>query len=106
MGMQLTYQPFAQVPRLDDIRATASMNVGPGERSLSALLGMGLIGLGISRSGLSRWLLLGLGSTILKRGITGHCEAYERLHIDRRHPTRVEVANVQETPLKPSADQH
>lgn len=105
--MPLTYKPFAENPRLDDIRATTSMNVGPGERSLSFLLGAGIVGFGLSQYGWRRWLLLLLGGGLLKRGFTGRCDAYEQLKIDTRHtPSRSGVESGNGRKLEHAVDIH
>lgn len=62
-------------------------NVGPKERVGSILAGGALIAVGLSRTGVTRSLLLGAGAGLLVRGATGHCPLYQQLgvdHVDRR----------------------
>jgi uncharacterized membrane protein len=82
-----TPPPPKHVPFIDQIRQELELNLGEGERSLSTLGGAGLIGFGVTQIGWQRWFYVLLGGALLRRGLTGHCDLYERLHIDTRHPT-------------------
>jgi uncharacterized membrane protein len=58
-----------------------SVNVGEGERALSAVGGSALALFGLSRGSLPGLALAALGGAFLYRGLTGHCECYEALGI-------------------------
>jgi uncharacterized membrane protein len=60
------------------------VNVGSGERLVSTLVGLGLLSL-LRRHSLASQALALAGAPLLYRGITGHCHAYEALHV---HTTR------------------
>lgn len=86
--MSLTYQPFAEIPEIKKLAHELQMNMPDNERALSAIAGAGLfvLGLGEGRSGVARWLLLGLGAALVHRGVSGQCALYRQLQVDRRHP--------------------
>lgn len=84
--MSLTYQPFAATPELHDLSRDRQMNLPESERVASGVAGFVLIGVGLARSGASRWLLVAAGVALLRRGWTGFCPWYGRLKRDRRHP--------------------
>jgi uncharacterized membrane protein len=86
--MPLTYQPFAEVPQVDELKRDFEKNVPDSERTLSAVLGGGFIAAGAARDGMTRWLLVGLGAALLHRGWTGRCACYSAMGIDRRHRNR------------------
>jgi uncharacterized membrane protein len=105
--MPLTYAPFKQTPAIETLRHDLLMNVGPGERSFSAILGAGLVGVGLTHFGWRRWFFFLLGGALLKRGITGHCEIYQRLQIDTRHSTKSPgVESGKGTKIEHSVDIH
>jgi uncharacterized membrane protein len=83
--MSLTYQPFAEVPQVDDLKEDLKMNVPDSERTLSALVGGGFIAAGATREGPLRWLLVGLGAALVHRGWTGRCAYYSTAGLDPRH---------------------
>lgn len=85
--MSLTYQPFAEVPAVQDLSHELHMNVPDAERTLSALAGVGLLTFGISRSGWDKWVWMGLGAALVGRGASGRCPWYSHIQVDRRHPT-------------------
>ena len=70
-----------------------TVNVGEGERVLSIVGGtlMALAGLNSDRSVL-RWVLMGIGGSLLFRGITGHCHGYEALGVDTSHRNQHGIA--------------
>jgi uncharacterized membrane protein len=86
--MALTYQPFSEVPQVDELKEDLTKNVPDNERTLSTVVGGGLIAAGATRHGIARWLLVGLGAALVHRGWTGHCAYYEFQGIDRRHGRR------------------
>jgi len=75
------------VPFIDSVREELSFNMTDREQTLSTLAGAGLVGFGITQPSWRRWLFMLPGGALLKRGVTGHCDFYERFHIDTRHPT-------------------
>jgi uncharacterized membrane protein len=77
--------PSTHVPFIDKVRQELQWNMGDRERSYSAIAGAGLVGFGVTQPGWRRWVCMLLGGALLKRGITGHCNVYEQLHIDTRH---------------------
>src|SRR5438552_9927809 len=58
-----------------------SVNVGDGERALSALGGSALALYGLTRGTLGGLALAGVGGAFLYRGLTGHCDCYAALGI-------------------------
>ena len=60
------------------------MNLNGKERIGSLLAGTALVAAGLLRSGATRWALLGSGTGLLLRGVTGRCALYNALGIDRR----------------------
>ncbi|MDB6170746.1 MAG: hypothetical protein JWL59_57 [Chthoniobacteraceae bacterium] len=83
--MPLTYQPFAQVPAVEELRHDLEMNVSDNERLLSGGIGAGLIAMALSGSGFSRWIVMLLGGALVHRGISGKCALYQHLDVDKRH---------------------
>jgi len=75
------------VPFIDSLREDLSFNVTDREQTLSTLAGAALVGFGVTQPSWRQWLFVLLGSALLKRGITGHCDLYEQLGVDTRHPT-------------------
>lgn len=75
------------VPFIDSVREELSFNITERERTLSTLAGGGLVGFGLTRPSWRGLLCVVLGGALLKRGLTGHCDLYEQLHLDTRHPT-------------------
>jgi uncharacterized membrane protein len=60
------------------------MNVDNQERAGSILAGAACIAAALSRSRLSRWLLFGIGASLVSRGASGYCPLFHALGIDRR----------------------
>jgi uncharacterized membrane protein len=58
------------------------VNVGETERIVSAIAGGALVVFGLSRLSLGGLLLAAVGGALGYRGVTGHCDLYERLDID------------------------
>ncbi len=86
--MPLTYQPFAQVPQVEELRQDLEMNVSDNERILSGGIGTGLIAMALSGTGFSRWIVMFLGGLLIKRSVSGKCPLYQHLAVDRRHISR------------------
>lgn len=67
------------------------VNIGRAERIGSVALGAGLLLSGL-RGGLLRQLAFGLaGAALVRRGLTGHCDAYQALGIDATEPWRSRI---------------
>jgi len=64
-----------QASRNDPMR----VNVGDGERALSALGGGALLAAGLARGGCPGLALIWSGAALLLRGVTGHCTVNEAL---------------------------
>jgi uncharacterized membrane protein len=62
-------------------RVRAGQNISEAERYVSMAAGTGLALYGITRGGARGWTLAGLGAWLVKRGYTGHCEAYRLLGV-------------------------
>jgi uncharacterized membrane protein len=58
------------------------VNVGETERIVSAIAGGALVVFGLSRMSLGGLLVAAVGGALGYRGVTGHCDLYERLGID------------------------
>lgn len=86
--MPLTAQPFANIDQLgkplDSVRAALNINVTSPERIGSVAAGAGLVLYGASRRSFPGLLLALVGGAFIRRGITGHCEAYQKLGINSR----------------------
>lgn len=67
------------------LHGVAHVNVGSGERLLSALGGAALTAYGLGRRNLGGIALAILGAGLLERAVTGHCEMYHALGIDTAH---------------------
>jgi uncharacterized membrane protein len=61
----------------------AAVNVGDSERVLSAVAGGAALLYGLARGSFGGWTLAGLGAMLAYRGLTGHCNVYQALGIDR-----------------------
>ncbi|HEX6057637.1 MAG TPA: SRPBCC family protein [Gemmatimonadaceae bacterium] len=63
---------------------TRHVNVPDTERTLSVLGGGALLALAFSRAhGWRRAAILGAGGMLVQRGLTGHCQVYQALGVDR-----------------------
>ena len=61
----------------------ARLNMSDADRWISMAAGVGLAAYGIARQrGVARWTLAGLGALLVRRGASGHCDAYEWLGIN------------------------
>ncbi|MDB6138137.1 MAG: hypothetical protein JWO94_1209 [Verrucomicrobiaceae bacterium] len=75
----LTYQPFAIVPKLDELRDQLFHNVAEPERLVSVIGGVAALLSGLrARSTLGVVLALA-GSALMLRGASGHCPLYTAL---------------------------
>ena len=63
-------------------RETSRINVGKAERWASAIGGTLLVTHGLRTRSFSGIALAMIGGSLLYRGVTGHCQAYEALHMD------------------------
>jgi uncharacterized membrane protein len=61
------------------------VNVGRSERTYSVAAGSLLALLGISRRSTPGLIMAALGGGLIYRGVTGHCQLYEALGIDKSH---------------------
>lgn len=64
------------------IQSERMTNVGETERLVSAVAGGALLVFGLSRKSLGGLTLAAIGAALGYRGVTGHCDVYERLGID------------------------
>jgi uncharacterized membrane protein len=80
--MALTAQPLADSPVLNSVRAALDVNVNQPERIGSVAAGAGLVLYGASRKSLGGILIALLGGALIRRGVTGHCDMYEKLGIN------------------------
>jgi uncharacterized membrane protein len=64
------------------MQPAASINVGEIERWASVAAGGGLALLGLSRRSLSGGVLALFGGALVYRGITGHCDVYQKLGVN------------------------
>jgi uncharacterized membrane protein len=65
-----------------DALVRSGQNIADAERWCSMAAGFGLAAYGLTRRQGSRWLLAGLGTMLVRRGMTGHCHTYEFLGIN------------------------
>src|SRR5690349_4402420 len=61
------------------------VNVGRSERRYSVAAGSLLALLGLSRRNTSGLIMAALGGGLIYRGVTGHCQMYQALGIDKSH---------------------
>jgi len=71
---------------LSEILTNTETNVNPVERLVSATAGGALLAMGLKRGGVFGTLLSVVGSGIALRGVTGHCQVYDAMGIDRSEP--------------------
>lgn len=69
-------------------RPTSGINVGQAERWASAVAGGLLVAQGLRKGTFGGLSLALLGGALAYRGISGHCAAYEMLHIDTSDKSR------------------
>lgn len=81
----------------DEERVKRAVNVGDGERLLTAVAG-GLLAIsGLKRLSLNGLLLTALGGALAYRAASGHCVAYARFGIDTSKRGGRAVSDVEET---------
>ena len=68
---------------ITDILTNMDTNVSPVERIISATAGGALVAYGLKQGGLVGGLLSLVGGGIALRGVTGHCQVYDALGIDK-----------------------
>jgi len=72
-------------------RPSSEINVGEVERWASAVAGTLLVTHGLRRGNFGGLALAVLGGSLVYRGVTGHCQAYEALHIDTSGKHRADI---------------
>ncbi|MEP7212445.1 MAG: SRPBCC family protein [Acidobacteriota bacterium] len=70
---------------LNEFLTDTTPNVGSAERVVSALAGGGLVAYGLKQGGFAGVVALVAGGSMLYRGTTGHCHAYDALGVDTTH---------------------
>jgi len=85
----MTHNGLAQMKqavRNVDLTATHSSprrNIGHVEQDVSLVGGAALLGLGLAKvKGPIGWAMLALGGGLVYRGLTGHCDLYQKLGIN------------------------
>lgn len=75
--MALTYRPFSEThdPHLDELDHELHMNIPDGERFVFGLAGAGLILFAGKFRGVTQWLLLAVGTALVRRGLRGYSPA-------------------------------
>ena len=87
----LVYQPFANVPELNELRKELLVNVSEHERFYSIISGVVSIAVGISRMSVTGMLLATAGAALVLRGTSGHCALYSALGLPSVAPATVPV---------------
>lgn len=75
----LTYQPFAAIPKLDELRDELFHNVAQHERLLSLAGGAAVLLAGLRHRSFLGVILALAGSAFVVRGASGHCPLYTAL---------------------------
>jgi uncharacterized membrane protein len=73
-----------------DVRGPSGINVNQVERTLSAILGGVLMATGLRRFSLGGAMTAIAGGELLRRGITGHCNVYQKLNLHTAGGRRLE----------------
>jgi len=86
--MSTALAPLQRLQRISrrNRRTTPHINVGDTERLLSLLGGAALGLFGLSRRSLGGLGLAAAGGSLIYRGITGHCSAYQALGVNTAEP--------------------
>jgi len=74
MNMELVFPEDAA-----DVVVRSARNISDAEKWMSIAAGAGLTVYGLTRLKRKGWMYAGLGSLLLRRGLTEHCELYEAL---------------------------
>lgn len=74
MNMELTWPGDAE-----DARARSNRNLSEVERWASVAAGAGLTVYGLTRFKRGGWMCAALGTMLLRRGVTAHCDVYDAL---------------------------
>lgn len=77
MNMELTFPEDAR-----EGRVRSNRNLSGFERWASIIAGAGLAAYGVSRLKKDGWMYAGIGSLLLRRGVTAHCDLYEAFGIN------------------------
>ena len=77
MNMELVFPEDAR-----EARARSDRNLSEVERWASIAAGAGLAVYGLTRLKSNGWLYAGIGALILRRGVTAHCDLYEKFGIN------------------------
>ena len=72
-----------QSKSIGEILTNTETNVNPVERLISATAGGALLAYGLKKGGVFGSLLSVVGSGVALRGVTGHCQVYDAMGIDR-----------------------
>ena len=73
----------------DHLLKASGINIGTTERIVSALGGAALFGAGLKQRSAATPFLLLVGGLLAARGITGHCDAYEKLNVNTATPDEI-----------------
>lgn len=84
--------------------ATSPVNVGKGERLLSTIAGGMLVKRNLGRFSLGGIAKLAAGAALIRRGITGHCNMYEAMHVSMVKPRDNNHAGASETAIPVHAE--
>ncbi len=79
---------------LTDILTNTGTNVNPVERLVSATAGGALLAYGLKKGGVFGTLLSVVGGGVALRGVTGHCQVYDAMGIDRSEAGETRTAMV------------
>jgi len=80
-----TQQPRNDRPAQEVPSAGLHVNVAMAERAASLAGGALLAVLGLKRRSLGGLIVAAVGGALVKRGVTGHCDMYQRLGVDTAH---------------------
>ncbi|MDB6076185.1 MAG: hypothetical protein JWO89_3825 [Verrucomicrobiaceae bacterium] len=75
----LTYQPFAAIPKLDKLRDDLFHNVAQPERVISIIGGLAALVSSVRQRSPVSILLALAGGALMFRGASGHCPLYTAL---------------------------
>jgi uncharacterized membrane protein len=79
----MTFMELEFPQDMQEARVRAGTNISEPERWLSIAAGVGLATYGLTRRrGSTAWMLAGFGALLVRRGMSGHCDAYELFGIN------------------------